>query len=290
MANTVAKSFDEFKATIQLDDSHWKTVKSRKESVHEHLSKYFPSSSDLPLSRSKLIGSAERNTIIRPLNDLDIMAVFDNKNGIFEKYRYDSFAFITRIRNALDKYRVEVVGTRGQAVRLFYKVPPHADIAPVFEWTNGGYALPNGKGGWLTTNPDVHASYMAKRNSELSSNLKPLVRVLKRWNQVHGRRLNSFHLEVIAAHPFSNIGSSSREALKMFFENAHSFLSVSDPAGHSGDLSTYLTTLGRSQVLASFRTAYERSVRANQAEAAGRTEEAINLWRIVLGGDFPAYG
>jgi Second Messenger Oligonucleotide or Dinucleotide Synthetase domain len=117
------------------------------------------------------------------------MAVFENKGRVFDRYRSDSQAFLYRIRDALSNYSVKIVGARGQAVRLFYTAAPHVDIAPVFKWSGdgAGYALPDGKGGWLTTDPDFHQKHMADRNADLSSLLKPFVRMLKRWNRVHGR-------------------------------------------------------------------------------------------------------
>ena len=74
--------------------------------------------------------------------------------------------------------------------------------------TDAGYALPDGQGGWLTTDPDQHETYMAERNATLSYQLKPLVRMLKRWNRVHSERLESFHLEVMTASMFQSLGSN----------------------------------------------------------------------------------
>jgi len=220
------------------------------------------------------------------------MAVFENKDSIFEKYRYDSQSFLYRVRDALSKYKVKVVGARGQAVRLFYTEAPHVDIAPVFKWSgdNSGYALPNGTGGWLTTDPDYHESYMSQRNADLGYNLKPFVRMLKRCNNVHSKRLKSWHLEVMAAAVFSSLGSNFREASKVFFRYASSSLKVNDPAGHSGDLSSYLTLVGTVDVITSLNSAHDRAVKAIEAEEAGDHEGAIRLWRIIYGDEFPAYG
>jgi hypothetical protein len=221
---------------------------------------------------------------------LDVLAVFENKDDIFEKYRTNSFAFINRVRDALSQYEVQIVGTRGQAVRLFYKVLPHVDIAPVFSWRSGGYALPNGSGGWLTTDPDKHNEYINERNKELSYRLKPLARMLKRWNRVHGGRLKSFHIEVIIAEIFSSLGGDSREACEMFFKLAQSNLRVVDPAGHGGDLSVYLSANNRLLATNSLEAARERAARANQAEINGDHKESIRLWGIIFGSDFPSYG
>lgn len=290
MALTTAKAFEEFKEVLRLTEAQKETVKSRKDMTTIYLKSSFGSTSDLPLDTTKLIGSADRGTIIRPLDDVDVMAIFTNKDNIFEKYRFDSKKFLYRIRDSLNEYNVQVVGARGQAVRLFYKSAPHVDIAPVFRWSGGGYALPKGDGGWLTTDPDQHDDWIAQRNRELNSRLKPMIRMIKRWNNVHSKYLKSFHIEVIVANAFSSLDGDSRDACEKFFRWGQDHLSVSDPAGHSGDLSSYLTWSSRSSVISNMQSAAQRATNANAAELRGDHEEAIRLWRIIFGSEFPAYG
>jgi hypothetical protein len=291
MALTTATAFEEFKAKLLLTDTQKGTVKSRQSKTTEYLEDAFPSSSDLPLKTTYLMGSAGRETIIRPLDDVDVLAIFTNKDNIFDRlYRYDSQKFLYRVRDALNEYQVEVVGARGQAVRLFYKAAPHVDIAPVFKWSSGGYALPNGSGGWLTTDPYAHHDWIAQRQKDLSYRLTPMVRMLKRWNNVHSKYLKGFHLEVMAATVFSSLGTDSRDACEKFFQWAHYNLTVMDPAGHGGDLSSYLTSAARVALLLNLESARGRAAKANAAEASGDHEEAIRLWRIIFGDEFPIYG
>jgi hypothetical protein len=290
MATTTAKAFDEFKAKLELTSIQEDLNNARLSTTTGYLKNSFPASSDMPLQRARLMGSAGRGTIIRPIDDIDVLAIFENKNEIFEQYRHNSQQFIYRIRDALNKYQVEIVGTRGQAVRLFYKQKPHVDIAPVFKWRSGGYALPDGKGGWLTTDPDEHDAYIARRHSELSDRLKPLIRIFKRWNNEHSKYLKSFHLEVMVANIFTSLGSDSRDASEKLFKWAQNNITVSDPAGHSGDLSSYLSYTNRQNLMSNLEASRQRAAKANKAEREGDHEEAIRLWRIIYGDEFPAYG
>ena len=89
---------------------------------------------------------------------------------------------------------------------------------------------------------------------------------------------------------FASMNSDSRDALRKFFEWAPNHLNVQDPAGHFGDLGSDLTYQQRQAILESFASSLDRALKANQAEIAGNREEAIRLWRIVLGNEFPAYG
>jgi hypothetical protein len=160
----------------------------------------------------------------------------------------------------------------------------------VFKWKGAGYALPDGAGGWLTTDPHAHQAYFSSRNEALGYRLKPLVRMLKRWNTVHSGYFKSFHLEAVTSRVFASLGSDSRDACEKFFEWAQGNLRTSDPAGYSGDLSVYLTDTQRTNLVSNLESARQRASSANAAERAGNHQEAIRLWRIVFGDEFPAYG
>lgn len=106
MTLTTAKAFDEFKDKLILTETQKETVKSRRDTTTGYLEDAFPSSSDLPLKTTYLMGSAGRDTIIRPIDDVDVLAVFTNKDDIFDRlYRYDSQKFLYRVRDALNSYR-----------------------------------------------------------------------------------------------------------------------------------------------------------------------------------------
>jgi hypothetical protein len=164
------------------------------------------------------------------------------------------------------------------------------DVAPVFALQGGGYYLPNGRGGWLKTDPDFHKRWISDANARLGYKLKPFARLMKRWNRVHSQRLSSFHIEVMVANTFSAIGSNSRTAAAMFFQDGASYLRSHDPAGYSGDLAAKLTWNQQQAVQQSLDSAKHRADRALAAERAGDHAEAIRLWKIVFGEEFPSYG
>jgi len=262
-------------------------INARRDRVVENLTTGFPSTSDLPFSHAILMGSAAKGTIVRPIDDIDVLAVFSNANGAWNTYRSDSKAFLYRVRRAYNGLSTAQVGARGQAVRIFFNNGGHVDVAPVFPYGNDVYALPGGDGGWINTAPTVANAWFAKMHADLGHNLAPLVRLLKKWNNAHSKRLRSFHLETIAASTFKTLGSNRQSALASFFEWAPSHLEVSDPGGQSGALSGYLTWDGRQEVIQALGSAAERARKANEAEARGDHDEAKRLWRIILGSSFP---
>lgn len=288
MPLTTAQAFSKFLEDITAT-ANQKTVfiPNRKKSVEENLSTAFPTSSDMPFWNGILIGSASKNTVIRPLDDIDVFAVFSNGNKAWNKYWNDSTSFISRVRNAYNGLVIQQVGTRGQAVRVFFKTGGHVDVAPVFSKGDGVYHLPNGTGGWDLTAPSVANDWFETRNKELSYNLAPLVRLIKTWNRSHSKRMKSFHLETVAGTLFSALGSNYRDGLQKFFEWAPKWLDVNDPGGQSGILSSYLTSSGRQELLTALSAAADRARRANEAESKGDHAEAKRLWKISLGDDFP---
>ena len=295
MALTVAQAFTEFAAKLKPTANQEATITARRDAVAGYLSATYPPDSSMPLTAADVIGSAGRKTLIRPVDDIDVFAVFDDSQ-VWSQYSRDSRQLLYRVREALDDYSVKTVGSRGQAVRLFYTDGPDVDITPAFPFYNRifrnqeGYVIPSGDGRWLRTDPYEHHNFMVQRNKELDNHLKALIRLLKRWNRVHSSRLKSFHLEMTVQATFSALGANSRESVAAFFQWAGGNLSVEDPAGYSGNLAETLSGSQIQNIKQSFTNAADRAQRANGAEASGDPAESVRQWRIVLGDEFPAYG
>lgn len=295
MASTIPQAFTEFEGKLALTDYEQGLVEQRRNRVEEILKGLYPMTSDMPLSGLYVIGSARRATMIRPIGDIDLFSIFDDTN-VWLTYQSDSRKLLYRARDALNKsYRTTIVGSRGQAVRLFYTQPPHVDIAPAFPVNGSGllggvqsYLIPKGDGQWEQTAPFQHTDFLSQRNQELGSQLKPLTRILKRWNALHSARIGSFHLELIVQAVFSTIGTNRSAALRLFFEQAPNRLDQLDPAGFSGNLAAGWTYQHRQAVSNSLLTASNRAAKAVEAQAQGDVAEASRLWRIILGADFPA--
>jgi hypothetical protein len=288
MTLTTMQAFEQFLGNITVTP-YQKTsiIQARKSSAIENLTKAFPATSDMPFLEAKLIGSASKGTIVRPLDDIDVLAVFSNTKNAWKKYRTDSKAFLYRIRRAYDGVEAAQVGARGQAIRVFFQNGGHVDVAPVFRQSADVFHLPAGDGSWILTSPFIANGWFAQKQGQLGNNLAPLVRMLKKWNATHSKRLRSFHLETIAGNTFKTLASNRRTGLRYFFEWAGSHIDVYDPGGQSGLLSTYLSRSGRTDVKSSFDAATERSIKAINAEQNGNHAEAKRLWRVVLGSAFP---
>jgi hypothetical protein len=295
MATTVPQAFKEFAEKLKPTAAQEETIAARRASVESYLVAAYPSGSLMPLLQTRVIGSAGRKTLIRPVDDIDVFAVFDDRE-VWGQYESDSKQLLYRVREALDGYSVKTVGSRGEAVRLFYTDGLNVDITPAFPLYNRifrnqeGYVIPYGNGQWIRTDPYEHHDFMAMRNKSLDNHLKPLIRILKRWNRVHSSRLKSFHLEMIAQEVFASLSGNVRLNLLMFFRDADRHLHVKDPAGYSGDLAASLTRKQQDDIKQSFAYALDHAERAQEADARSDVEESLRQWRIVLGEEFPSYG
>jgi len=294
MALTVAQAFTDFAVAIKPTVTQEATIAGRRAAVENFLVAKYPSGSTMPLTHVRTIGSAARKTLIRPVDDVDVFAVFDDSQ-VWPPYQHDSKQLLYRVREALSGYNVKTIGSRGQAVRLFYTDGPNVDITPAFPVQDffgqpDGYFIPRGDGGWQQTNPYKHHDFMAERNQALGGYLKPLVRLLKRWSSSHSSRIKGFHLELITQAIFTGLGTNMRANVESFFQHAGSYVHVSDPAGYSGDLASGWSWQHALNVSQSFSTALTQVQRARTADAQGYPAEAMRQWRIVFGNEFPSYG
>lgn len=292
MAVTTVAAFNEFDAKVKPSPSTWAKVYERRDAVVNVIKAAFPAGNDIRYQSHKIIGSLGRNTACNPVDDIDLMVHLHVDQDLWNRrYRDNSSEFLYRVRKVLNENSpVRKIGARGQAVRFFYADGLSVDVAPVEKYTSGDYGIPDGAGNWLTTNPNKHETYLNDRNNALDGDLKKIIRFAKKWNKAHSSRLSSFHLEMLVARTYGTLGSNSRKALRLFFDyNMHN-LSVQDPAGFSGDLSTYLSWASKGAVNESLKSARDKADLAIAAENRGDHREALRLWRIILGNDFPTYG
>lgn len=101
MALTTAQAFAQYLEGLTATDyQRTSIIQARKKTVDDRLFEKFPSTSDMPYWKGILMGSAAKGTIIRPFDDIDVLAVFSNSGNAWTKYQLDSKSFIYRIRDA----------------------------------------------------------------------------------------------------------------------------------------------------------------------------------------------
>ncbi len=173
MARTVEAAFDELLARESLTANQILEAQIR----INHLTNFLGSNFSLA-GALFLTGSYARGTLCASERDIDILVPFSVAD-YWQRYQVNSRAFLYWVRGYLnDHYKRSDVSSRQVAVRLDFHTFA-TEVTPGFHRQGGGYLIPDGKGGWLKTNPPYHARLMAQADVAQANRLKPLVRLMK---------------------------------------------------------------------------------------------------------------
>ena len=248
-------------------------------------------------------GSLSRSTQLKPIHDVDIIAIYDPDEhpewGIEGPSAEEA---LEHIRDQVNRLLSESNGThdnvvrhtllRNHAVKCFLDDPddPDAftvDVMPVLR-QDGALLIPEKLNTrWVPADPEYLIEKVADHQRDWS-HFRPLVRVLKQWRHtvpVEGR-IKSLVMEVLALNCMPRSGNRS-EGLKTFFTAAAVQVNegVWDPADLCGEIQPDLDRTGLSEALAEARDIAER---ACAAATEGDTDGALRLWQEIFGDDFPA--
>jgi len=289
MAKTILESFRKLKTNLGVTELQQSTVSTRQQNVRKAVEQ------EMNVLDSFLTGSYSRHTIIAPLKeaDIDIFIVLD------PSYYYDldgPASLLDKVRRVMKKTYPNTpdISRNGQAVTIQF-TDFMVDVVPGFYRKSEGYLIPNSiTKKWISTDPKKHVEIMANANSIHESNLVPLIKMIKGWNKNINNSFHSFHLEALALQILDNIKISNfPSGMRYFFDKGRNLISKKnpDPAGYDGDVGSYINTQEKIQeAIAKFQLAYERAIKAEDYERQGYIEEAIEMWRKIFGGYFPAYG
>lgn len=288
MATTINQSFLTLKSNLEITDLQAQTVSARQKDVRAAIE------TELKVLDSFLTGSYRRSTMISPMKnaDVDIFAVMDPS--------YFSQGgppwLLQKVQKALkNKYpTTPKISPNGQAVTITF-TDFVVDVVPSFNRQGGGYLIPDSENNtWISTDPEKHIEIWSKANEAHNGDLVPLIKMIKAWNRANSGLLRSFHLEAMIRQILDNVKISSfSSGARFVFDKARTMVTgvVADPAGYGGDLGGYLNTLEKiDAVVSRLEAAYKRAVEAEALEKQGKTKDAIDKWRIIIGDAFPAYG
>lgn len=194
---TLLQSINSLIDNITVTDKQEENISS---SVN-NITKTLEDDESLNLKETFLNGSYERDTIIRPLDDIDIFAVLDEDKWIDD---YGSLpspqTVLTKIKNFLEKqddYKGKVKQDRPcVTVELSNK---SFDILPAFEFGEIGYQIPNyDLESWTLAYPKTLSESLAQAQKNYDYKLKNIVKVVKYWNRLNDKIIPSYYIEEIA--------------------------------------------------------------------------------------------
>ncbi len=291
---TLDEAFAKFKSRLELSTAEQDDASRRHKEIREIVA------DSLDVRRSILTGSYARWTKTKPLKDVDIFEILGDGERKWRDGRPSDL--LDRVAGILKpKYGSDCVTVARRSVRVDFGVAladddtggkvMSFDVVPAFE-KSAHYEIPDcATGGWIATDPEIHAEKATEANEGYGGQWKPLVKMIKKWNATADKPVKpSFLLEVMALDllvpPFS--GGYPYE-LKAFFAAAADRIGEPwpDPARLGPPVSDTMTP---SQVVAAKQALQAAEVtvtRAIQTGKQGKHGEALEIWRGLFGPLFP---
>jgi hypothetical protein len=295
---TVDEAFRKFKSRLELNDREQKNASARHTEVREYLVTKFA------IDRSFLTGSYARYTKTKPLKDIDILFVLKESE---KDYRSEAPSVVVGdFFDALaDKYGKNALRKQSRSVNLDFGVVIDAedntdyrivsvDVVPAFAESND-YEIPDDDtGGWIKTNPEIHARKATTAHQAYSNEWKGLVRMVKYWNNNphHGERpvKPSFLIEVMALQCLYG-GWQGRfdYEIQGFFSTLADriFDEWPDPAGLGPPISNGMDAARKQRARDLLTAATRDATIAIDHARRGRNGEALKAWRALFGPKFP---
>lgn len=293
MAKTIPESFRVFRANLEITSLQAEIVSTRQQSVRGAVE------AGLAVVDSFLSGSYSRHTLIAPLKeaDIDIIVVLDPK--YFDDYNQQNggqAGLLDLLKRVLKRTypKTPDISRNGQAVTIQF-TDFVVDVVPAFNRRGGGYLIPNSIAqSWLSTNPKQHVQIWSAANQTHNGDLVPLIKMIKGWNRTTSSFVQSFHLETMALQLLNNVTISDfPSGARYLFDKGREYVTKNnpDPAGYGDDVGAYLNTQDKvKSAVSRFETAHARALKAEDLAGRGYVADAVDMWRMVFGDYFPAYG
>jgi len=291
---SVQEAFIKFKGRLELTQKEREDASRRQTKIREVIRRAFE------IERDILTGSYSRHTKTKPLKDVDIFCIFGP--GEANRRRQSPSDLLDAFRKALvPEYGDGRVSVHRRSVEVELGVQVieddsreqvmSFDVVPAFS-IEKCYEIPDRqKGTWIKTDPEAHREMVTTANNGFSGQLVPMVKMIKKWNDVNGNPVcPPFLLEVMAlqilAPPFSG---GYRYEFKSFLATAASRIGEvwKDPAGFGPPVSDQMD----SSKIAGARRAFEKAgisvSNALRFERENRGGDALREWRSIFGPLFP---
>lgn len=289
--STIPQAFDVLFKSLSIEAARPKASKQQ-QTLRGNLQHH------LDVVASILTGSYRRGTQIPPLDDIDVLLLLDIE--VYRDYFVDSAehtaAILQIVRRALAAaYPNSEIQCFDRCIRIsFTGTGIGFDITPAFKLSEDVFAIPDTRlGRWIATNPKEHERQISYANQNVCGQwLVPLVKLLKLWNQEHGRVLTGFHLEVMAFRALQHTPENAREGLAFLFGALATAVRyrTPDPWPRGLDIDEYLAATKRERAADRLAEAAEIALAALAAEKAGDLDAAHWGWHQLFGGRYPEAG
>ena len=287
---TVAEAFTKFKSRLELSATEQADAASRQKRVRSVVTQSFDVDNDF------LTGSYRRHTKTKPLHDVDIFIVLGDDEAHYQHETPSNV--LNAVRDSLvSEYGDDRVALQRRSVRVDYGVAlvddlsdavMSFDVTPAFA-TNGHYLIADRTvGDWMPTDPKVHAAKATAANAAFGGQWKPVVKMIKKWNDHHDKPIKpSFLIEVMSLELLTDWAGSYPREIKAWFATAISAIDETwpDPAGLGHPVSDRMEADAgqRASARLALKQAEAACTAALNHERAGRTGAALDVWQELFG-------
>ena len=289
---TVAQAFEKFMQDLELHEGEDREAKRQERNVFDAMRRH------LGPRESILSGSYGRKTAIRPLHDIDLFLIFTAGTSSSGE-SVGPEGFLKRVKQALEEeFPRKQARLQNRSVNIeFSGTGIGFDVVPALEEPQrpGIYWIPDvHKGTWIQSNPRKHIEVCDAANARAMQRLKPLIKAIKRWNQLQGKPVPSFLLEVMAYTGIDSFQPAARLSVYaqgvahlLHFMSEHIMDQWPEPAGLGPPVNSGVGQANLVQGKQRLSGASRTAARALELERTGDMSGANTLWRELLGNDYP---
>jgi hypothetical protein len=274
---TLLQKIKEMIDNISVTDRQEDTINTATNNLSNHLKK---DENDLDIDSTFVNGSYERDTMIRPLDDVDIFAVL-NRDEWTDDYRNlpKPQAVLTKIKNKLNSisdYKDKVTQDR-PCVTVTLKAI-NFDVLPSFEESFGGYLIPNyDLESWTYSYPEQLTNNLNDSHRKNDYKLKDVIKAVKYWNRENKKLIPSFQIEETMISYFNiNKITNNEEAIRLWFNNAEYYL----------EKNKFKTNNQYDDAIKKIKSVRDKLNKAKDHIDNKENDEAIQIWKDVFGKEF----
>lgn len=274
--STLLQSISDLIENISVTDRQEANIKASFENLKTCLTK---EESGLFVKEVFLNGSYERDTIIRPLDDVDLFAVIDESeycvNGVDPKPQ----TVLTNFKNYLNglaDYKDKV--KRDRPCVTVVLSDKNFDVLPSLRKSGALYIPNEALDGWIFTDPKTHTNNLCEVHKRRSYRVKNVVKAVKYWKRENKQNIPSFHVEEVAINVFNLYDFTNyEEGIRLWFNHAEGFL-------NSGKFKSYDEY---DKVKSKIRSVKDKLNDAKKLNDEMKVAEAKKIWKDVFGKKFP---
>lgn len=221
--STLLQSVEKFIDNISVTDRQEDNIDASFNNLKEIL---LDKKSNLFVQEVFLNGSYERDTIIRPLDDVDLFAVIDDSDYSDNGFDPNPQTVLTKFKNYLNSihdYKDKVKQDRPcVTIRLSDK---NFDVLPSLRKAGALYIPNDALAGWTFTDPKSHTARLNETNKRRHYKVKGVVKAVKQWKRENRQNIPSFHIEEVAIGVFNFYDFSNyEEGIRLWFKHAECYL------------------------------------------------------------------